>query len=269
MNEKIRSIINPTCYRVRRLTLPYSVLLRAFCSMWVFALLFFSVHAATFAVEIPKEPFLKPVPNNASWAITMSYPIERANDSKSETHAPPPDYLKTLTRTIFISRFKNLAHEEIVNGQGVGTDYWFIDSAQYTKPTGSMFWQVAYSRPGETGDYHAIPSSGYEGLEWIRKEAYVGTVPVAGRPYLLFVLGKSMKLDGSNVIDQIGKLSGDSVAALIDSDTRLPALILLNGVMQSYEFKDPPNNLSLPKDLLDEIAKAEKTRAILNLPAPR
>ncbi len=230
----------------------------------------FAVEGEAAAIpEVPDGPLINPVPNFSKWVISITYPQESRQPSNANPVPPPaPDQPRTITTT----KTGDIIHEVMTSVGGDRLDKWQVGQLCYIKLPGDSYWGEYDRRDVQdnaTTDPSRlpVPDSGFRNVDWIESETFSGTIEDAGTSYLLFlpkpVLGETDA--------DISSLQASSTFALINAETRHPYYIKDNGLISTYSFEAPPNDMQeLPGDLLNEIREGKERRAkVLGLPTQK
>lgn len=233
-------------------------------SIWLLAGLV-NLGAAGFGIAqiqpvIPDGLLLKSAPEFSKWTISYSFP-------KGEGAAPVSG---DLTRRAVVTKTRNIVHEESFDGRGCRLDTWYLGSQQYRKPHGKDVWYLsepARSNTAQDSEYDPLPTNGFRGWDWVGRESFVGQVDKDGVQCLAFVPGGAANLQGNDLSESLKK---QSHVAYVDATTKLPLAFKNGTVVQNFRFEtQAPVVQELPPKLVDQIKKAEESRARLLQAAPR
>lgn len=220
---------------------------------------------------LPSGPLLQSVAAFAEWTITFSYPEERQKPAPGEP-APAAAYLNKRIRTIDTTKTQEIVREVITSVDGSKISEWTLGNTQFRKSADSPLWLQGQldSTTGSAAPGGTLPASGFRDMDWISKDAYMGTIKYGDKNCLVFSPGAPLNLELLKGAEQMKKLDELGRVALIDATTRFPVEVRMDGVIRYYQFGDAPDmRLTLPPDLLAQIKNGNEARARLLQPAPR
>ena len=214
--------------------------------------------------EPPPGPLLANAPDPGQWVVTCSYPDERFKE------ADVPPGIEERAKMITTTRAKDVIHEAMVDASNGKSDNWYIGDTLYTKRPKAKTWEQLPMTAVDGPHFTPLPVNGFRDLDWIRKEAYVGSMKFGDRNCLVFIDGAPPHLVLSEAASQPGGFENYSMVAFIDAETRLPVQVEVAGIIRSYRFANAESDaLTLPQDLTTVITQAAKARALLGQRLPR
>jgi hypothetical protein len=197
----------------------------------------------------PAGPLLAPAPEYSKWVVTFTYPQNGAG-------------AETRTKTITTTKTQDVVLEAMVTANGLEHDIWHVGEIQYDYLADSKIWLEP--PPKTSREYDPMPANGFRDLDWIAMNNFIGRIKSPNGFYLVFSPVATRKLAAGAQLDQVKSLA---TYALIDDQTRLPALAQENFITRVYQFETPPvDKLTLPQDLEQILKKEQDVRARMNQP---
>ena len=222
--------------------------------------------------EDPSKPRLANAPEFSRWAVTFSYPEDRAG--KLGQPVTMPAYASTRTRIILTTKTRTILHEELIDAQGGKFELWHVGNIQFAKAGPSGTWlqsdPSASSSGGSDAGFSPVPASGFRDLDWLAEATFAGTVPYLGKSCHVYLKGMPANFTVPDPGSLLKKLDNVSNVAFIDATSGLPVEVRVGATYQDYDFKDAPDAMqTLPGDLAGQIQKGREARAKLYQQAPR
>ena len=235
-------------------------------------------HPSSESNEKPVPPpgcLLNDAPEFSSWQVKFTYLDEPSKkDKPSSEQKPNFTDLERRAKEVLTTKTRKIVHEVTTYVTGKQSDRWYNGKILYQKDTnlsGWLFKEGLTFRGAYTDDsYSPLPACGFRDLDWINSKTYAGTIANGDRKYLIFVSQDAERLDLSNPAKQKQQLDFLSTVAYIDSETRLPVSVRINGALRTYQFTAPPSEMqNFPADLAAEVKRGEDARIRALQLAPR
>lgn len=230
----------------------------------------------------PTGSVIAQVPSPASWSMTYSYPEERVVPTPTPTPAkkpvnksptpiptpvPSPTPAPTVSlvgrlRSFTATQVGDVIHVLMTRVKAAKEEVWKSGLDEYAKSDGAVEWTKAVTEGAP--DDPVRMSHEFPDVDWLSRDDYVVTMPYNGVRCDLFIEDvpsdfKLKDLKGLNAL-----LAKSSLAVFVNQKTRLPVEVRYKGVIITFDFLAPPETLSYPPDLVNQLDQAKHVRATLN-----
>jgi hypothetical protein len=203
----------------------------------------------------PEPPWVQSIPAMAKWEMTFS-PL----DSEIASSAPaipeaneaiaPPDEI----RSVICTRTGKTQKTSIIMSSGKSHDFWIHNGEVYIKHD-NLISSGTVSR--FTPAYYSI-SDHYFGTEWIKDLYFECSLVEAKRGLHYYLTQKKAPQTGELPKDQADQVAYKA-EAWIDTQTRLPAKVMVEGQTIRYKFHPAPTtDLKLPEEFSARAKLLEK-----------
>lgn len=252
-------------------------------SLIVFTACLFALSAAaqTRQVSLPTGPFIAPhAPEMSSWTAvyTWSGKPEAEEEAAHQTmleqqkQSDPelvrileknPGFAQRVPRIVRLETVKTgpIKVEVTVYSSGVKGERWL--KRQMIALRDPFVNRIVLEPSTAAGPEHDFPD-----FAWVAEKYFKGIELVGGRECLLFegtVLDS--QVESGRLFMEDSTIPGEEITAtaVIDLETRLPVLLKYKQVVRTYSFNAPPGQqLTLPTDVAEQIAKSERLYKSLN-----
>lgn len=254
-------------------------------------------------------PVIRPLPEFAKWTVTYFYEEPKKEGEKDAPANTNAVTVIRPIRTMTI-KTKNIVSETIDYSNQTQTVRIYVDKTIYIKPPGSPGWieQSLLSATPIDPECQPLPPSGYRDLGWLDTASCLGKASLEEKSCLVFVapdntdafqkfvatkipvsseaasaappppaaalqtptpsVATSREIPDKQI--DIKKLKSYPIWAIVNEETRRPAMVSMYGTMRVYSYDTPPTTIqSLPSDLKAAIKKGEEVRARIMQPATR
>ena len=204
----------------------------------------------------PVSPLVLPSPDFADWTVTF----QLAGDAGAKSADP------NRMQSAHIIKTGNVVSQKWVTTGGSQSERWASAGTEYVKSSGSPTW---YLTVAPMTNAPIVSPSGFQNVDWITADTYVGTIKYQGRECFVCVplTAGPMDLSAGSTQDQLASLP---TVAFIDAQSRFPLEIRIHGEIDSFQFGPPPTQTqALPDDLLAAVKRGQEARNRAEMSGPK